>query len=71
MTLNVDTTIKRGFAPFVTPIKFELGVVILAAANDAVPEASTLICGADCADEGFVTANANVYVVPDDRVNPV
>ena len=70
--MNVGTTIKRGFVPFVTPIRFELGVVILAAANEfAVPEASMLITGATCADEGFVTANANVYGVPDDRVNPV
>jgi hypothetical protein len=60
---------KRGSVPFVTPIKFELGVVILAAANEfAVPEASMLITGANCGDEGFVTANANVKVVPDDRV---
>ena len=69
--MNVGTTIKRGFVPFVTPIRFELGVVILAAANEAVPEASMLITGATCADDGFVTANANVYGVPDDRVNPV
>ena len=71
MTLNVGTTIKSGFAPFVTPIKSELGVVILAAANDAVPDAAMPIAGADCADEGFVTAKANEYVVPDNRVDPV
>ena len=58
--------------PFVTPIKIELGVVILAAANEfAVLEAAMLIAGANCAEEGFVTVNANVYVVPDNRVNPV
>jgi len=72
LTVNTGTTTKRGFAPFVTPIKCELGVVILAAANEfAGPEASMLITGANCAEEGFVTVNANVYVFPDDRVNPV
>ena len=68
MKLNVGTTTKRGSVPFVTPIKFDLSVVILAAAIVvAVPEASMLITGANCGDEGFVTANANVNVVPDDR----
>ncbi len=71
LTLNVGTTINSGFAPFVTTIKSEFGVVILAAANDAVPDADMSIAGADCANEGFVTAKANVYIVPDDRVDPV
>jgi hypothetical protein len=70
--LNTGTTIKRGSVPFVTPIKFELGVVILAAANEcSVLDASMLMSGANCAEEGFVTVNANVYIVPDNRAIPV
>jgi hypothetical protein len=58
--------------PFVTPIKIELGVVILAAANECtVLEAAMRITGANCAEEGFVTVNAKVYCVPDNRVDPL
>jgi hypothetical protein len=72
LTLNVGSTIKRGFAPFSTPIKSKLGVVILASANASVPEAAMLIAwAATCAEDGFLTSKANVYVVPDTRVSPV
>jgi len=70
-TLKAGTTMKRGSAPFATPIKDDPGVIILSAANDPEPDAAILIAGAACVEEGFITTKANVYVVPDDRVNPV
>ena len=42
MVENVGTTIKRGFAPPVTPSRSVPGRVIAAAANVAVPEAAML-----------------------------
>jgi hypothetical protein len=71
MTLNVGTTIKRGFAPFVTPIKFVSGFVIAAAVNGAVPEAAMLGDAATCVAAGFVTVKAKVYAVAAVRVSPV
>ena len=71
MRLKAGTTIKRGSAPFATPIKLDPGVIILSAANNPEPDADIPIAGAACVEEGFVTTTANVYVVPDDRVNPV
>jgi hypothetical protein len=71
LTLKAGTTIKRGSAPFATPIKVDPLLIILSAANDPEPDAAILIAGAACVEEGFVTTKANVYVVPDVRVNPV
>ena len=68
---QLTKAIKRGFAPFVTPSKAELGWVIAAGENDAAPEAAMIGVAALCASAGFVTVKANVYAVPAVRVCPV
>jgi len=59
-TLKNGTTTKRGLAPFNTPYTFVLGVVIEVNAKDAVPDASMLIVGEACAEDGFDTSKENV-----------
>jgi hypothetical protein len=71
LTLNVGTTINRGCAPFVTPIKSEsasLGFSIAATGIKSTPLASvadTLTAGDDCAVAGFVKLNVTTQAVPD------
>jgi len=60
LVLKSGTTTKRGLDPFCTQYTFASSAVIDTDVNDAVPDASMLIAGEACAEEGFVIWKANV-----------
>jgi len=60
LVLKIGTTTKRGLAPFNTPYTFVLDAVIATDAKICVPDASMLIVGEACAEDGFVISKENV-----------
>jgi hypothetical protein len=63
-TLNAGTATKSPSAPFATQRNVKPGFVIRAAESDTAPEASMLIAGPDCTDEGFISTDLNKWIAP-------